>query len=142
MSHPANALQKAVYARLKAYAPLTAELGTAKIYDTLPQTTPTPYVVIGDDTNIDWSTKTEPGWECTLNIHAFTEDLPGRKKVKAVLGHIYDALHQQEGALDITGFQIIVLTYEFDTSYLEETAEGQPDKYWHGVIRFRALIQV
>ena len=142
MRHPGTALQKALYNRLLGYAPLIAELGGNKVYDTLPQTTATPYVVIGDDTGVNWDTKTDNGWNYTTTIHVFTEDIPGKKAVKTLLGHVYDALHSQEANIILVGFNLVACSYDFETSYLEPGAEGASDKYWHGVIRFRFLIDI
>jgi hypothetical protein len=33
-----------------------------------------------------------------------------------------------------------MINHEFDHTYLEPAVEGAPDKYWHGVIRFRAVL--
>ncbi len=146
MSHPGNALQKAVYDRLRGYASLTSVLGTdslggQKVYDHAPQGEAAPFVLIGDDTETDASDKTANRWEFTVNIHAWSHVAAGRKQVKAILGHVYDALHQQESNLTVTGFTLVNLRYEFATSFQDTTPEGKSDTYYHGVMRFRAVVE-
>jgi hypothetical protein len=141
MTYPANALQKAVYDRLTGYSPLTAALGGSKVYDFVPESAAPPYVVIGDDTDADWSTKTWAGWECTVTIHAWDYEAAGRKSVKTLLGHLYDALHEQEAGLSVSGFTLVQIRYEFAQTFQETAADGAPDRYYHGVMRFRAVIE-
>ena len=141
MTSPSNAFQAGIYARLTSYAPLTALVGT-KIYDHVPQDETAPYVVIGDHTATDWSTKTRNGWEYTVTIHAWDFERAGRKSVNAILSAIYDALHQAEGAITVAGFDLIQLHFDNEVpAYPEPGTEGAGDHYYHGVIRFRALLQ-
>ena len=140
MSHPGNALQKGIYDRLTGYAALTTALGGARIFDFIPQGQTPPYVRIGDETRSEWDTKTEHGWDATMTIHAWSFEAAGQKEIKTILGLLYDALHQQEDNITVAGFQLVTIVCEFDHSYLEPSVEGAPDKYWHGVMRFRALL--
>lgn len=140
MSHPGNALQKGIYDRLAGYGALTTALGSAKIYDHVPQNSVGSYVRIGEDTRVEWDTKTNNGWDCTATIHVFLLEAMGQKTLKTLMGHVYDALHQNEGAIVVAGFNLLVLEYEFDESFLEPGVEGSTDQYWHGVLRFRGLL--
>lgn len=139
MSQPINALQVGIYNRLTGYSALTTALGGSKVYDHVPQNTAAPYVLIGDDTLIESDTKTANGWEVTLTIHCWDFEAAGRKSVKALLDHIYDALHKQESSVTVTGFSLTYLHCEFQETF-QEQSEGPSDKYYHGVQRFRALI--
>jgi hypothetical protein len=139
MSTPANALQAGIYNRLAGYAALTS-LATGGIYDFVPETVPPPFVVIGDDTAIDWSTKTTNGWETTITIHCWAFEVAGRKNVKAIMSAIYDALHRQESNITVSGFNLVMLQSEFETSVQDPSAQGQGDRFYHGIQRFRALI--
>src|SRR3954463_2314409 len=103
MTTPANALQAAFYTRLTGFTALTALVGTS-VYDFVPEEAQPPFVVIGDDTAIDWSTKTVNGWEATLTVHCWDFEKAGRKSVKAILSAIYDALNRQEASITIAGF--------------------------------------
>jgi hypothetical protein len=137
---PDNALQKGLFDRLTGFAALTAAIGANKVFDYLPEPATTPYVVIGDDTVLDWSTKTETGWEFTVTIHAWSQQ-PGRKEVKTILGHIFDALHQQEESITVAGFTLVHIRFDGGQTFQETAVEGAKDRYWHGVARYRAVIQ-
>src|SRR3954449_672487 len=124
MGTPANALQKAVFERLTAYSALTSLVG-AKVYDFVPEGAQPPYVVIGDDTAIDWSTKTTNGWEATLTIHCWDFERAGTKSVKTIMGTIYDALHRQEASITVTGFNLVMLQFEFEHTMQDPSVQGQ-----------------
>lgn len=141
MSSPNNALQAAIYTRLTGYSALTTALGGSKVYDHIPQGADAPYVVIGEDTLSDWDTKSTAGWECTVTIHAWDFEKAGRKSVKAILGHVYDALHQQEANIAVTGFTLIQIRWENESTFQETAVEGANDHYYHGVQRYRAVVQ-
>ncbi|CAN5263267.1 hypothetical protein BH10PLA2_BH10PLA2_00650 [soil metagenome] len=140
MGTPSNPLQAAIYTRLTGYAALSA-LATGGIYDFVPEDAVPPYVVIGDDTAIDWGTKTANGWDTTVTIHCWDFEKAGRKSVKAILSAIYDALHRQETNITISGFSLIMIQHEFETTLQDPSAEGQGDRFYHGIQRYRLLIQ-
>jgi hypothetical protein len=140
MSSPDNALQAGLYARLTGYASLTTALGGSKVYDHVPATAAAPYVVIGEDTLIDWDTKSKAGWECTVTIHVWDYEKNGRKSVKTLLSHIHDALHQQEANITVTSFSLVQIRREFQQTIQETAIEGENDRYYHGIARYRAII--
>ncbi len=140
MAMPLNALQAGIYSRLTGYAALTSAIGTNKVFDHIPQREAAPYVVIGDDTSIDFDTKTSNGWEVTLTIHCWDFEKAGRKSVKAIMGHIYDALHKSETNITVSGFKLVMIYCEFQQTFQETAIEGANDHYYHGVQRFRAII--
>ena len=141
MPSPSNALQAGIYARLTSYAPLTALVGQ-NVFDFVPGEAQPPFVKIGDDTAVDWSTMTNNGWQATLTIHCWDFEKAGRKSVKAIMSAIYDALHRQEASITVSGFSLVLLQSEFETSFQDTSEVGQADHFYHGVQRFRALIQV
>lgn len=141
MPSPDNALQAAVYQRLAGYAPLAAALGGPKVYDFVAPELVAPYVVIGEDTLTAWDTKTNAGWDCTLTLHCWDARAAGRKSVKALLGLVHDALHRQERGLAVAGFALVELAREFQTTVQEAGVEGASDHYYHGVARYRALLE-
>lgn len=140
MGTPSNPLQAGIYTRLTTYAPLTALVGTS-VFDLVPDDQQPPFVVIGDDTAIDWSTKTNNGWDTTVTIHCWDFEKGGRKSVKAIMSAIYDALHDQNASITVTGFSLVMIRSEFETTIQETSAQGQGNQFYHGVQRFRALIQ-
>lgn len=135
-----NALQAGIYTRLTGYSALTTALGGSYIYDHVPQSQAAPYVVIGEDTTIEADTKTYNGWDFTITIHCWDYEKAGRKSVKTLMGHIYDALHKAEGSVTVSGFTLVFLHCDFQQSFQETAVEGAGDHYYHGVQRFRALI--
>lgn len=142
MSNPLNALQTGIYNRLAGYSALTALLHTTtSIFDHVPQGEDAPYVVIGDDTAVDSDTKTNNGWEFTITVHCWDFEAAGRRSVKTLMGHIYDALHKSESNITVSGFSLIYLLCEFQQTFQEQAVEGAGDHYYHGVQRFRALIR-
>lgn len=140
MSHPGNALQAGIYTRLTGYSALTTALGGSKVYDHIPQHTAAPYVVIGQDTLVEADTKTTNGWDCTVTIHVWDFEKAGRKSIKTLMGHLFDALHKQESNITVTGFTLVYIHREFEETYQETAEEGAADHYYHGVMRFRARI--
>lgn len=141
MASPDNALQKGLFDRLNGYAPLTAVIGVNKVFDFVPEDAQPPYVRIGDDTAIDAGTKTETAWEFTVTVSAWSFEAAGRKQVKSILSLIHDALHQQEASITVAGFTLVQIRHEFHQTFQETAVEGQNDRYWHGVMRFRAFVQ-
>ena len=145
MSNPLNALQAGIYARLTGFSGLTAILGTdgegfAKVYDLVPQHVSAPYVLIGDDTAIDFDTKTHLGWDFTVTIHCWDFEKAGRKSVKEIMKQIYEALHEKENAVVVAGVTLVLLRCDFQQTFQEQAVEGAGDHYYHGVQRFRALV--
>jgi hypothetical protein len=140
MGTPNNALQTAIYTRLTGFSALTSLLGSSKIYDHVPQGATPPYVSIGDDTAVDWSMSTTNGWSTTLTIHCWDFETAGRKSVKTILSAIYDALHRQEASITVTGFNLVMIQSEFETTIQDESTPGATDHLYHGIARYRALI--
>jgi hypothetical protein len=140
MAAPYNAIQAGIYTRLTGYSALTTALGGSKVYDHVPQGTAAPYVVLGDDTSVPYDTKSSNGWQCTLTLHVWDYEKAGRKSIKTLMAHIYDALHKQESNVTVTGFTLVALLCEFQDSFQESGVEGAGDHYYHGVMRFRAYI--
>jgi len=140
MASPLNAIQAGIYTRLTGYTALTTVLGGSKVYDHVPQGTAAPYVVIGEDTAVEFDTKTSNGWETTLTIHCWDFEAAGRKSVKTIMGHIYDALHKNEANITATGFSVVYCYCEYQESFQDTTVEGALDHYYHGVLRFRVYI--
>lgn len=135
MSLAANALQAAIYARL------VSQLGPVPVYDHVPQDSAFPYVMIGADTAIPWDTKTTDGQEFTCTIHAWDALKAGRKSVKTIMQDVYTALHHQQANLAVAGFTLILIRCEYTETIQETAEEGSPDHYYHGIMRFRALVQ-
>jgi hypothetical protein len=141
MTQPLNALQTGIYNRLTGYSALTTALGGSKIYDHVPYNTDAPYVVIGEDIVTESDTKTYNGWDFSITIHCWDFEAAGRKSVKTLMGHIYDALHRVESSITVSGFTLVYMHCDFQQTFQETAIEGSNDHYYHGVQRFKALIR-
>jgi len=133
MSSPAWELQKAIYSRLVADAPLLALLGGARIYDDVPRGAAFPYVTFGPNTTRDWSTGTEPGSEHTVTLRTWTK-AGGEKEVHLLLEAIRTALH--DITLTLTGHRLVSLRHE-----LSDSARASDGEIYAGVARFRAVTE-
>ena len=119
------AVQTAIFQRL-------ATVGYS-VYDAVPPETPYPYIVIGDDTENEWDTDTELGFELTLMIHSFSVS-DGKAEIKTMQKAVYDLLHYHN--LAVTGYNTIVLYQEFSETMLETDGVTR-----HGVQRFRLTLR-
>lgn len=135
MGLPSNEIQRAIYAQL------TAQIPATPVYDFVPQNVAPPYIVIGDDTMVSANDKTTQRHEYTITIHVWDRNKSGRKSTKTLLSSVYDALNHQETALTMTGFQTISMQHEFETTMHDEGNEGDKDRYYHGVQRYRMIVE-
>ena len=124
-------LQEAVYSALSNDNTLTSTLG-ADIFDDVLEGTTYPFVELGNETAIDYSTKDVDGAEFTITLHVWSQ-YAGAKETKQIMDRIYDLLHNS--SLTVTGFNLINLRFEF--SDIMRDPDG---KTRHGVMRFRAII--
>lgn len=125
MRSPLLALQKALYDRL-------SQSLDCPVYDAVPQVAQMPYVTIGEDTAIDWSTKLESGQEVTHTLHIWS-DYDGAMEAKQIADKVIQAITSQ--ALELHGFYLVIAMLDM-TEVIRD-----PDGYRHAVIRFRFKIQ-
>jgi hypothetical protein len=137
MPSAALALQQSVFATLTADASLTTLLGADRIYDDVPQATALPYLTLGQTTERDWSTGSDPdtdaGAEHLLTLHVWS-DARGKKQAHEILAAVRSTLH--DAALTLTGHRLVNLRHEF--SEARRTADGETI---HGTARFRAVTE-
>jgi len=126
-------LQKAIYSTLSS-ANITDEAGNAitGVFDDLPEGTAYPYIVIGDDTATNISSKGKDMHEHTLNIHIWSQ-YRGRRDIKEIMGRVYTALN--DVSLSVSGALGINIKHEFDTTIVEGDGITR-----HGIMRFRAVV--
>lgn len=125
MKSPLLPLQKAIYERLKANLP-------CPVYDYVPDGATMPYVTLGEDTSVDWSTKLENGQEITHTLHVWS-DYNGMAETKQLIDQITQALTSTP--LQVEGFFVVLARLD-----MVETMRD-PEGFRHGVVRFRFKIQ-
>jgi len=127
--HTSN-LRNAIYTRLTSDATLMALI--TGVYDDVPEITSYPYVVLGDDSDINYGTKTLDGVQYVINIHAWSRNR-GVKEATEILERIYYLLH--EYAIVVTGASAVHIRQEFNTVLTDDDGITR-----HGIIRFRVVI--
>ena len=121
-------LQVAVFEALR------AAVQPVLVYDGVPQGAAFPYVVVGDDSSVEWPVALDAdGEDIDVTIHVWSR-YAGGKEVKELMGKVRAALHNR--ALPL-GAGLSLVSFRC----MAERAFTEPDvKTRHGVIRFRALI--
>jgi hypothetical protein len=124
------AFQQAIYSALNVSA-LTSDLSCA-VLDEVKQSQNYPFLTIGEETAIDYSTKDVIGGEYTVNIDVWSQ-YKGSKETKQIMDKVHDLLHNNN--LSVTGFNLINLRFEFSDILRDPDGVTR-----HGVMRFRAVI--
>ena len=125
------ALQTTVYSTLSNDNTLTNTLG-AGVFDEVVENASYPFVALGEETAIDYSTKDLDGGEFTINIHVWSQ-YKGAKQTKEIMDRIHDLLH--DSSLSVSGFNLANLRFEFSDILRDPDGITR-----HGVMRFRAII--
>ena len=131
MADASLAVQAAIHGRLTGDATLMGMV--TAVHDQVPEDARFPYLAIGDDTAVDFGTKSETGQELTLTLHAWSR-AHGRREVKDILARIHALLHQQ--ALTVTGFAHMLTRFEFTQTFRDRDGLTQ-----HGIARYRVVVQ-
>jgi hypothetical protein len=124
------ALQSAIYTALNVNA-ITATL-VCGVYDEVVEGNTYPFITLGEETTIDYSTNNETGSETTINIHIWSR-YKGSKQTKEIMDKVHDLLHDVN--LSVTGFSLINLRFEYSDILRDPDGITR-----HGVMRFRAII--
>ncbi len=122
-------LQSAVYTALNVSA-ITSTLSCG-VYDEVIEGNSYPFITLGEETAIDYSTNNLVCAETTINIHVWSR-YKGSKETKEILDKIHDLLHDVN--LSVTGVNLINLRFEY--SDIMRDPDGITR---HGVMRFRAI---
>ena len=125
------ALQTTIYSTLSNDNTLTNTLG-AGVFDEVVENASYPFVSLGEETAIDYSTKDLNGGEFTINIHVWSQ-YKGAKQTKEIMDRIHDLLH--DSSLSVSGFNLANLRFEFSDILRDPDGITR-----HGVMRFRAII--
>ena len=123
------ALQSAVYSALNVEA-ITTTLSCG-VYDEVVEGNSYPFITLGEETAIDYSTNNLVGAETTINIHIWSR-YKGSKQTKQIMDKVHDLLH--DVSLTVSGVNLINLRFEY--SDIMRDPDGITR---HGVMRFRAI---
>jgi len=123
------ALQSSIYSALNVSA-ITTTLACG-VYDEVIEGNSYPFITLGEETAIDYSTNNLVGAETTINIHVWSR-YKGSKQTKQILDKIHDLLH--DVSLTVSGVNLINLRFEY--SDIMRDPDGITR---HGVMRFRAI---
>ena len=96
------ALQTTIYSTLSNDNTLTNTLG-AGVFDEVEEGDTYPFITLGEETAIDYSTKDLDGGEYTINIHIWSQ-YKGSKETKEIMDRIHDLLH--DSSLSVSGFNL------------------------------------
>jgi hypothetical protein len=131
MADPAAAYHTAQDAALRSSVEL-ANLWSdhrARIYGTVPQNAPLPYIRIGDDQVLEDSTDCASGSELYAVVHVWTRpDPPSVQLARSMAGIIRDVL--TDDAFEVDGFDVVLALF-VDTRHLTD-----PDGSTHAVLTF------
>ena len=123
------ALQSSIYTALNVSA-ITTTLACG-VYDEVVEGNSYPFITLGEETAIDYSTNNLVGAETTINIHIWSR-YKGSKQSKQIMDKVHDLLH--DVSLTVSGVNLINLRFEY--SDIMRDPDGITR---HGVMRFRAI---
>ena len=123
------ALQSSIYTALNVSA-ITSTLACG-VYDEVVEGNSYPFITLGEETAIDYSTNNLVGAETTINIHIWSR-YKGSKQTKQIMDKVHDLLH--DVSLSVSGVNLINLRFEY--SDIMRDPDGITR---HGVMRFRAI---
>lgn len=107
------------------------------IYDHVPHLVDSdenfPYVVVGDDTSVDFDTDDSQGTEATITLHVWSR-FRGRSETKTIQKAIYGALHKQ--SIAIGDLHTVDVYWEYAETILDQDGITR-----HGVMRFRVTVE-
>ena len=109
MIHPALELQSVIFAHLSVDSNVLEALGSAAIFDDVPDNRKPPYVTFGEAVHSDWSTGTESGTEHEIRLEAWS-DRRGRKQAMNIAQAIVEATLNLPSALG--DHNLVNLTHE------------------------------
>lgn len=123
----------AIYAQLANNAALTALIGSGRVWDHVKPGAALPYVVIGDETAVDYGTSLTDAQEHTITVHTWSE-APTSLQVKRMQAAVRAALHERP--LTLSAGTCAQIRQEF-----KETMRDPDGITHHGVQRFRAVTE-
>lgn len=132
-------LQGAIFARLSAYAPLIALVGTrhgygTKVFDRPPDGVSMPYVDIGEAQSIRSDATCVDGQDIFLTLHAWSDYPGGHKEAKQIADAVVSALHDY--AMTLATNRLVSISHRQTRVFSD--ADGASS---HAVIEFVAFTE-
>lgn len=124
-------VQKALYETLTADSVLMTLV--TGIYDRVPERAGVPYLVIGDLSARDWSSKSGQGAKVAVVLHSFSRSRGG-KSAAAIIERVRVLTH--DATLSIEGKSCVVCRADSMAVMLDP--DGQTE---HGILRVEMLVQ-
>lgn len=118
----ALATQVAIVAALKANAGVTALVGQ-RIYDEPPTGVTFPYIRISSIEPAAWDTDCTEGATVQIGLHVHSQSAQGRVEAVRIAEAVQAALHRNEAAMTVTGFNLIEMI--FQTYVTDRDPEGR-----------------
>lgn len=131
----ALALQKGLRAALVADAGVTA-LVSSRIYDEPPQDVTFPYARFLAIEPLAFDTDTTEGAEVAVTFECHSRSASGRVEAVQVAEAIKAALHRQEAAVTVTGYNLVELIFE--TYSVTRDSEGRG---YTAVVALQAMLE-
>lgn len=141
MAAPDHELVGVATARLRAYAPLTALIGSGKVFYRPDPAASPPYVVVDDTTTRRADATCVTGTVVDLNIHVWTDStapIPGSggplQDARAIAYEVASALH--DFPLTLPTKRLVTLEHRGERIFYD--SDGITG---HGVVEFSAIIE-
>lgn len=132
----ALALQKGLRAALVADAGITALVST-RVYDEPPQDVTFPYIRFLAIQPRALDTDTTEGAEVDISFECHSRSASGRVEAVQMAEAIQSALHRQEAAVTVTGFNLVELIFENYSALRDGDGRG-----YTAVVSLQAMLEV
>ncbi len=133
MTHPALALQAAMFSRLDTSSELTVLLGESFVFDDVPKSKSLPYIVFAESIHNDWSTGSEEGMEHFISLNIWS-DQNGRKEAMTIAQAVINAFKDLPRLLN--DHVLINFAHEFT-----EISKDQDTELFLAKVSFRAVTE-
>ena len=124
-------LQISIFQRLRNDTKVT---GKASVHDSVSESTPMPYITIGEDNSVPYDTKTFYGEEIDHMIYVYSA-YNGKKEVKEIMNAVLESLSSEPLELQ-SGFFV-----EYNNIEMMEVTEVNGSPVKRGVMRFNFIIR-
>tara|TARA_R100000773_G_C4170363_1_gene84304 strand:+ start:314 stop:721 length:408 start_codon:yes stop_codon:yes gene_type:complete len=125
-------VQTTIFNTLSGDSTLDGLVGNNRIYDNVPQDSPYPYVVIGNENALNVGTKSVDANDYSIDIEVWSQ-YRGKKEIKNIMERIYNLLHN--ASLSVSGADFVRSQVRTVITLVEADAITR-----HGVISLDILV--